>query len=175
MIALAVIQLAVIELGAPTPAAGGGFELRFPAPPGLAARHARLRFERHARAELNGSTLAGGETVEFDVMDPLGKSNRLFCPSDPGRVKLLLTPRVYAAAAAFFDGRAEVVVRNTLDNTANVAVTIGGGPSATAAIPPNTSLTVVVRGRIEAGPKREVWVDKDEEALEGGYRYSAFF
>ena len=155
--------------------------IEFAAPADLATLHVRLELERPGGVRLNGAPLDPGAVV--DVAGRLGRANLLEAARDAGRARLLVTPRVYIASAEVVVAgglvRAAVVVRNTLENTVNVAVGVSAvdgvvAASAAATVPPGTSQEVVLQGPMPGGTERvKISVDKDEEAMEGSYRYEA--
>lgn len=181
--AIAVFGLEVVDLGGWTRLPDGGFVLEFGGPKDLATRYVRLELERPGALQLNGATLESAKVI--DVSDRLGRDNRLTSTQDRGRARLLVTPRVFVPAAEVAISssglRALVTVRNTLENTVNVAVEVrppGGseGPSAVATVPPGTSQVVEVKGPFPPGGGRvKIFILKDEEAMEGAYRFVADF
>ncbi len=175
-LALEVFRLTEIDLG-PWRVEGTHRMIEFPAPRGIAGKHVRLVLERAAKVNLNGSALGVGR--EFDVTDLAPTGNRVSTSSDAGTARLLVTPRVFASRAQRSGRGVSVTIRNTLENTANVAVTVrstgaSDGPSVAATLGPGTTHTVEIGGPLPKDPL-EVLVQKEEEAVEGQYQFVAGF
>ncbi|MBM3734264.1 MAG: hypothetical protein FJW39_00625 [Acidobacteria bacterium] len=188
MVVLAVFREEVIPLGDWRADPRGGVFVEFDRPARIAGKHARLETPSRVELRLNSETIPGAPARSYSgIGDSLGVRNRLWCASDPGPARLILTPRVFISEAVVQAGEAEltadVTVRNTLDNTVNVIVEVRKpgtpeGPSAVATIGPGVTQTVEVRGKLEgvrSGEPLEIWVEKDEEAMEGAYRYVGLF
>ena len=153
--AVTVFRLATVGLG-PWHRESQSQTIEFAAPKGVAGKFVRLQLERPARVRWNGSELPGGPAREFDLADLENRENRLSVDRDPGRAMLLITPRVFASSAERTRDGVTVTIRNTLENTANVSVTLRSpgateGPSAVATVGPGTSHTVEVRGPVPEG------------------------
>lgn len=177
-LALEVFRLVTVDLG-PWRVEGAGRTIEFDAPSGIAGKHVRLVVERAAKVSLNGTELAPVAAREFDLADLRATGNRLSTESDPGTVRLLVTPRVFASQAQKTGRAATVTIRNTLENTANVSVTVraigkSDGPTVAATVGPGTEHTVEIGGPIPEG-RLEVLVQKEEEAVEGQYQFVAGF
>ncbi len=176
-LALTVFRLLTIDPG-PWRPDGAGVVVMFDAPRGIAGKHVRLKIGRPARLRLNGTDL-GPAAREFDLPDLLIRGNRLSCDADPGTTRLLVTPRVFASEVQRSARGITVTIRNTLENTANVSVTVrargeANGPSAAATVGPGTAHAVELPGEFPEGPV-EVLVQKEEEAVEGRYQFLADF
>lgn len=177
-LALEVYRLVSLDLG-PWRIDGGERTIEFAAPKGISGKHVRLSLERAARVRLNGVELGSGPAREFDLSDLAPNGNRISTGSDAGTARLLVTPRVFASGVQRTRRGASVTIRNTLENTANVAVTVrlpgsNNGPSAVATVGPGTSHAVEVEGPLPEA-KVEVLVQKEEEAVEGQYQFVAVF
>ena len=149
---------------------GSGWCVEFARPDKLANRHIRVVAPGAEKVSINGLTLSR----PYDVTGLLGASNEL-C-TDARTASLRVTPMVYIDSArvraAENQVEATVSVRNTLDNTVNVAVALEGQDlSATATVPPGMTQDVVLRGSARVGVQVMILMDKDEEAMEGAYRY----
>lgn len=176
--AVVVFRLVTVDLG-PWRQESQGQAIEFAAPKGVAGKFVRLQLERPARVRWQGSELPGGPAREFDLPDLQNEGNRLSVDREPGRARLLITPRVFASSAERTPRGADVTIRNTLENTANVSVVVRnpggtGGSSASATVGPGTTHTVEVAGPVPVG-QIEVLVQKEEEAVEGQYQFLAGF
>lgn len=177
-LAVTVFRLAVQDLG-PWHAHASGYALEFAAPKASVGKFVRLMLDKPARVRLNGAELSATPAREFDLLDLRREGNVLSCETEPGSARLLITPRVFASSAAQSRGGVAVTIRNTLENTANVSVTVRkpgstGGPEAAATAGPGTAQTIELAGRIPGG-RVEVVVQKEEEAVEGQYQFVAEF
>lgn len=177
-LALEVFRLVTVDLG-PWRVEGTRRTIEFDAPRGIGGKHVRLVVERGAKVSLNGTGLGPVAAREFDLGDLSITGNRLSAESDPGTARLLVTPRVFASQAQRSGRAATVTIRNTLENTANVSVTVraagaSDGPTVAATVGPNTEHTVEIPGPIPEG-RLEVLVQKEEEAVEGQYQFVASF
>jgi hypothetical protein len=160
-------------------AEGAGSVLGFVFPKGPTGRHVRLQVQKPARIWLNGNELAGGPAREFDLDELPASSHRLGADVNPGTSRLLVTPRVFASGATLTETGVSITVRNTLENTASVSVTVRqrgttGEPRAAATVGPGTALAVLVPGKFTTG-RIEVVLQKEEEAVEGQYEFAAQF
>lgn len=144
---------------------------------------------------LNGTPLAPNPDGDFELsfLNPRGQ-NTVVLPGWPSAatIVLLSTPRVYVAAERIRlapDGSVEatIAVRNSLENTVNAYLTLApaaaagsssssnsrGELEADATIPPGVTQTVRLSGKLPAqsGPPWRIVLEKQEEAMEGGYRF----
>lgn len=188
----------VVRTVEPERAAGILFEpftiVRLPALPlsGPAAWH-RLRAPV-PRLWLNGSPVTPNAEGDFDLtfLTPRG-ANTVVLPGWPAdKPTVISTPRVYVAGeriernAATGEVKAAVAVRNSLENTVNIVVSLtlareSADPpvEAGATVPPGVTQMVQLTGRIAspgagAGASAGAWrivLEKQEEAMEGGYRF----
>jgi len=140
----------------------------------------RLSAPREARLWWNGTPMTVNENGDFDAPS-LRRENVLEARAAVA-VVLRITPRVYIASQKLTvaDGRlaARLAVRNTLENTVNAFVTIylpalGREWTATATVPPGVTQTVELGGDCPSADKLEFLtvVEKQEEAMEAGYRF----
>ncbi len=160
------------------------------APPQRAPEHAlyRLAAPGAAAVWLDGVRLGVSADdpgfFELPYLHPKHPS-RAALAGWPEGIRLVVTPRVFIPREELaYDpasGRLEarVWVRNSLENTVNAVVTLtvpgtSADLSESATVPPGVTQVVTVTGRLAAGLAGAGWrlsVDKQEEAMEGGYRY----
>jgi hypothetical protein len=184
----------IAELSGPWRAAEAGWEFRFVAPPFDHTRHIRLRLsglDAGARVTLNDHLLDANKDspTHFDASDFLtaGRSNVLQVTNSPAprRAEWIETPRVFIvnhlAESNAGNVRVSAWVRNTLENTSIVTMTVsldpGGSqlPAADATIGPGVTQEIVVTGVARGRPERaQVLLTKEAEAMEGGYRYETW-
>ncbi|MBM3794885.1 MAG: hypothetical protein FJW31_12625 [Acidobacteria bacterium] len=159
-------------------------------PPQRAPEHALYRLAAPGATavwldgvRLNASTADPG-FFELPYLHPNRPSRAAFA-GWPSEVRLIVTPRVfipreeiaYDAATARVEAR--VWVRNSLHNTVNAVVTLtvpghSADLSDSATVPPGVTQVVILKGRVAGAKNGDGWrrsVDKQEEALEGGYRF----
>ncbi|MCC6589569.1 MAG: hypothetical protein IT168_22925 [Bryobacterales bacterium] len=128
----------------------------------------------------NGTPVAPNENGDFDI--PSQRRSNTLEAKTAIPVRLKITPRVYVAGQdiRLSGGRlaARLFVRNTLENTVNAFLTIRAPLqklewSATATVPPGVTQTVEVMGKCncEAPLDLEISLEKQEEAMEAGYRF----
>ena len=146
---------------------------RFPAPPGLPARHVRLELACLQPIYLNGASVEGGAHVRAvrELLNGRGQ-NTLRMPPACAPARLLITPRVYISSIRPQGKTLSVTVENTLDNTVSIGLSCRGSASpstASATIPArglaDLSVPLVAQGRVTCV------LEKTPEALEESYLF----
>jgi hypothetical protein len=140
--------------------------------------HYRLRVNAAGRgAWLDGARLAPNEDGDFDLLNLNPKRpSRVFLPGWVKEAVLLETPRVFVTRHEIIEPAARLWVRNSLENTVNVYATVTGSSGAvleaSATVPPGYTQIVTLSGArgIPGGPWR-ITLEKQEEAMEGGYQF----
>ena len=142
--------------------------------------HYRLRVSPGARggAWLDGARLESNEDGDFDLLNLNPKRpSRIVLPGWIQEAALLETPRVFVTRYEIGERAARLWIRNSLENTVNVYVTVSGNSGAaaceaSATVPPGYTQIVPLTALagIPEGPWR-ITLDKQEEAMEGGYRF----
>lgn len=143
---------------------------------------------------LNGTPTAPNPDGDFELSFASSRgANTIILPGwPPAPVLMLSTPRVYVVSELIrsaADGNIEAVlaIRNSLENTVNTYVTLSLATSTAAAaqavdapkleadatIPPGVTQTVRLSGKLPPNPGGlwRIVVEKQEEAMEGGYRF----
>lgn len=137
---------------------------------------------------LNGTAVAPNPDGDFELSFANSRNaNTIVLPGWPAQpVIILSTPRVYVTGEQIRFGpdraiEASLWIRNSLENTVNVYVTLEPAAAdvkleADATIPPGLTQTVRLAGRLPgtSGPPWRIVVEKQEEAMEGGYRFLRF-
>ncbi|MCC6540489.1 MAG: hypothetical protein IT162_23275 [Bryobacterales bacterium] len=157
-----------------------------PQPPGHALY--RLAAPGAAAVWLDGVRLPASADdpgyFELPYLHPK-RSSRAALAGWPAGVRVAVTPRVFIPREEIaYDpstGRVEarVWVRNSLENTVNavIVLTVPGvlaDLSESATVPPGVTQAVTLSGHVAAGQNGAGWrlsVEKQEEAMEGGYRF----
>jgi hypothetical protein len=142
----------------------------------------RLAAPRHARLRWNGVMLHPNADGELDA--PFLRPVNLLEAAEAVPVLLKLTPRVFLSNQEITcaDGRlaARLSLRNTLDNTVNLFITLQVPKhrkewSATATVPPGVTQMLEITGQCRSPLPAEfvTLVEKQEEAMEPGYIFRA--
>lgn len=178
--ALPVVEESVRQL-TPVPVVGAAFEgytlLTIP-PSTRPPEHAFYRLRVHApRIWLDGALLRSDGVGEFDLLNLRPKvPSRVVVAGRVEAAQLIETPRVFVSEYELGDREARLWVRNTLDNTVNVYGTVAGQGgsewSGSGTVPPGTTQLLILSGGAGMGeaPWR-IMVEKQEEAMEGAYRF----
>lgn len=160
------------------------------APPQRAPEHALYRLAAPGATVvwLDGTRLNASADdpgfFELPYLHPKRPSRAAFA-GWPADVKLVVTPRVFIPREDIAYNpdtgqvEARVWVRNSLENTVNAVVTltvpgISADLSDSATVPPGVTQVVTLNGRlagVRSGAGWRLSVDKQEEAMEGGYRF----
>ena len=185
--ALPVIEESVTRLK-PVPLVDLSFE-RFTVvalpPPARPPEHALYRLRVAApRIWLDGSALKPNADGDFDLLNlPPRRVSRVTIPDWPADALLMVTPRVFISQHEIKLGpggraSASLTVRNSLENTVNIYVTLGGAGgaqdqlSADATVPPGYTQMVKLDGvLLQPGPPWRLMLEKQEEAMEGAYQF----
>ena len=183
-VALPVIEESVTRLQ-PVPAVDLSFE-RFAVvtlpPPARPPEHALYRLRVAApRIWLDGSPLSPNPEGDFDLLNLHPKRPaRVTIPGWPADAMLVVTPRVFISqheieAKPGGRVRAILTIRNSLENTVNIYVTLGTDEDrlgADATVPPGYTQTVRLEGILRhPGPPWRLMLEKQEEAMEGAYQF----
>lgn len=138
--------------------------------------HTRLRANTPT-VWVDGVRLSPNEEGDFDLLN--------LHPRRPSRITLagwqreailIETPRVFVTRHEIGAGQTKLWVRNSLENTVNVYATVTGSSgdeaSASATIPPGVTQIIALDGAARlAEPPWRIVLEKQEEAMEGGYRF----
>lgn len=183
LLASAALTEQTIPLPAESWAKAAGSEarqIRFDAPKTAEQRHIRLVLPRGAVAVLNDLRLEPNPMGDFDVGDLLSRArpNVLTVTGPVEGASLRVTPRVYVARYEIEVRNGEVTariwIRNTLENTVNAFVALEGGGlklESNETVPPGSVHRAELRGKGAEPREFIIAVDKQEEAMEGGYRF----
>jgi hypothetical protein len=154
---------------------------RFDTPRATDPRHIRLLLAPGATAFLNGSRLQSNSPGEYDVTDLLShrQPNLLAVTGPTSPAELRVTPRVFIARhqTRMRNGQliASIWIRNTLDNTVNAFIGIRGEGvlvEANVTVPPGVTQREELSTLVSEIPSElTVTLEKQEEAMEGAYRY----
>ena len=139
--------------------------------------HYRLRVNSPV-AWIDGTRLSPNEDGDFDLLNlHPRRPSRITLMGWPKEAVLIETPRVFVTRHEIGTGQTRIWVRNSLENTVNVYVIVGGGStrdqaSASATIPPGVTQILVLGGTVQpAEPPWRIALEKQEEAMEGGYLF----
>ncbi len=183
LMALAVLPV-IEELTAalkPTPLVGPLFEtysvVSIPAPT-RPPEHSLTRLRaKTPMVWVDGVRLSPNEDGDFDLLNlhPRRPSRITLAGWQPEAI-LIETPRVFVSRHEIGTGQTKLWVRNSLENTVNVYTTVTGsnGAQATgsATIPPGVTQILALDGTVGAtDPPWRIELEKQEEAMEGGYRF----
>ncbi|MFN7919344.1 MAG: hypothetical protein U0Q16_04560 [Bryobacteraceae bacterium] len=154
--------------------------IRFDAPKTEGQRHIRLVLPARAIPVLNGLRLERNSMGDFDVGDLLtrAKPNELAVTGEVKGAGLRVTPRVWVVRYEFSERNGDLVariwIRNTLENTVNAFVALESESvklESNETVPPGSVHRAELRGKGKRPRRFTVSVDKQEEAMEGGYRF----
>ena len=178
---LPVLEEAVTAL-APIATAGPSLELcsvvTVPVPV-RPPQHAHYRLRVAASSVwVDGARLTPNEEGDFDLLNLNPKRpSRVAIPGWVKEAVMIETPRVFVSRYEIEDRTARLWVRNSLENTVNIYVTVSsaaGGPQLETSdtIPPGYTKILPLTGRTGiSGPPWRIMLEKQEEAMEGGYRF----
>ena len=126
---------------------------------------------------VDGVRLSPNEDGDFDLLN--------LHPRRPSRITLvgwrkeatlIETPRVFVSRHEIGAVQTKLWVRNSLENTVNVYATVTGSggdeASGSATIPPGVTQILALDGAVRSTePPWRIVLEKQEEAMEGGYRF----
>ena len=140
--------------------------------------HSLYRLQAAAgKAWLDGAPLTPNEEGGFDLLNlNARRPSRVTLQGFVREAALVETPRVFVSQVEIGGRSARVWVRNSLENTVNVYVTISGAGAeqmeVSATIPPGTTQILTAGGRAGiSDPPWRIVLEKQEEAMEGAYRF----
>jgi len=182
---LPAIEEATLTL-TPVHAAGASFErysvVSVPIP-GKAPEHSLFRLRVAAsHVWLDGARLGPNEDGDFDLLNLHPKRpSRVTVPGWVKQALLIETPRVFVSRYEIGDRSTRLWVRNSLENTVNVFATVTGANGAareqSATVPPGSTQVLELLpapGLTFVSAATAPWsivLEKQEEAMEGGYRF----
>lgn len=158
---------------------GGLVQLvRFNLPANVGSRFVRVMGASLRQVYAEGRWAPKLDPGEFDLTGLVrpGAGNEI-AVSEEARVLIVVTPKVHVARnelllrQGHLSGR--VWVRNTLENTVNVYLTLDGGGqfSTSATVPPGATQAVEVESAATWNRVVILTLEKQEEAIEGAYVY----
>ena len=128
-------------------------------------------------AWIDGERLSPNEEGDFDLLNlHPRRPSRIILMGWPREAVLIETPRVFVTRHEIGTVQTRLWVRNSLENTVNVYVTVGSSTSddasASATIPPSVTQILALDGAVKTTePPWRIALEKQEEAMEGGYRF----
>ena len=182
LIALAAAALPVIEESAvtlrPLLLVGPSFEtysvVSVP-PPIRPPEHSHYRLRVNSpRVWIDGARLSPNEEGDFDLLNLHPRRvSRITLSGWQKEATVIETPRVFFIRHEIAE-QTKLWVRNSLENTVNVYVTVTSSnkeeASASATIPPGVTQILTLEGALRSTePPWRILLEKQEEAMEGGY------
>ncbi len=178
--ALPVIEESTVALK-PTPLVGPLFEtysVVIVPPPTSPPEHSLTRLRANTPTVwVDGMRLSPNEDGDFDLLNlhPRRPSRITLIGWQPEAV-LIETTRVLVTRHEIGASQTKLWVRNSLEDTVNVYTTVTGSNGAqrtgSATIPPGVSQILALDGAVgETDPPWRIELEKQEEAMEGGYRF----
>jgi hypothetical protein len=148
-------------------------------PPRRAPEHSHFRIRLgSAVVWVDGARLTPNEDGDFDLLNlDWRRPSRLTAPGWLPAATMIETPRVFVSRHEIAaSGGVWLWVRNSLENTVNVYARLTGSAgqeiAGSATIPPGVTQAVSLEGAAPLGPPWRLYLEKQEEAMEGGYTFT---